>query len=115
MLHKLARMLGVRIDQVEDALADEQRCKKQLTRRGLLAAGAALVGGSLLPAKTYSFGSPYPYAGVDWTTVGWSALIWYAAADAHATSAYYEHVRQSIYRSVLLSDAQLEAIVMQER
>lgn len=50
MLQKLSRILGVREDQVDDALKSEQRAQRQLTRRGLLTAGAAIVAGQLLPA-----------------------------------------------------------------
>lgn len=50
MFQKLATLLGVREDQVDDALKDARRAHRQLSRRGLLAAGAAIVGGQLLPA-----------------------------------------------------------------
>lgn len=57
MWQKLAALLGVRDDQVDDALVDEQRCQRQLTRRGLLLASAAAVGGALLPKRAWSLPS----------------------------------------------------------
>lgn len=65
--NKLASMLGVRTDQVDDALSDERRARVQMTRRGFLAAGAAVAAASMLPggSKAYSFGGkiydPYEY------------------------------------------------------
>ncbi len=57
MWDRLARMLGVREDQAEDALKDETRAREavQLSRRGFFAAGAVMAATPLLPEKTFSF------------------------------------------------------------
>jgi hypothetical protein len=54
---KLARMLGVRPDQTEDALQDEPRARSavELSRRGFFAAGATMVAAPLVPKRIYSF------------------------------------------------------------
>lgn len=52
---RLAIMLGVRSDQLDDALQDPKRARLQMTRRGLLAAGAAALGGAMLPKAAWSF------------------------------------------------------------
>ena len=72
ILERLAKMLGVRDDQVEDALANEQRAKQaiMLSRRGFFAAGLTMAAVPLVPNKAYSFlfeeamfvGSPLSYA-----------------------------------------------------
>jgi hypothetical protein len=57
ILQKLARMLGVRDDQVEDALQSTPRAREavQLSRRGFFAAGAVMAATPLVPEKAYSF------------------------------------------------------------
>lgn len=59
MLAALSRMLGVRPVELDDALRSEPRARLQLTRRGLLAAGAAAVTAAILPDKVWSFPAPY--------------------------------------------------------
>ena len=58
MFARLARMLGVEAHQLDDALQSEKRAKAQLSRRGLLLAGAAGLSSAILPGKTWSFASP---------------------------------------------------------
>lgn len=55
---KLASLLGVRDDQVDDALADGRRAQMQLDRRGFLLAGAALAAGALAPKALWSIPKP---------------------------------------------------------
>lgn len=55
MLAALSRMLGVRPVELDDALRSEPRARLQLTRRGLLAAGAAAATAAILPDKVWSF------------------------------------------------------------
>lgn len=68
MWRKLAALLGVRDDQVDDALVDEDRCKRQLSRRGLLLAGAAVAGGALVPKRAWSFSTVASFVD-DWETI----------------------------------------------
>lgn len=49
MWQKLAGILGVRDDQVEDALKSEKRAKLQLNRRGFLQAAGALAVQQIVP------------------------------------------------------------------
>lgn len=58
ILARLGKMLGVRDVELEDALVDERRAKRQLDRRGFLLAGAAALGGVMAPKALYSFGAP---------------------------------------------------------
>lgn len=72
----LARMLGVRDDQTEDALADERRAREavKLSRRGFFAAGAVMAAAPLVPTRAYGFifrpalspwaRLPYPFGGM---------------------------------------------------
>jgi hypothetical protein len=55
MFARLARMLGVSVPQLEDALRSEKRARAQLSRRGLLLAGAAGVATAILPERAWSF------------------------------------------------------------
>lgn len=57
ILDQLARMIGVRDDQVEDALQDEGRARQavQMSRRGFFAAGATMAAAPLVPKRVYSF------------------------------------------------------------
>lgn len=56
-LDRLAKMVGVRGDQAEDALQDEGRARQavKLSRRGFFAAGATMASAPLVPKRAYSF------------------------------------------------------------
>jgi hypothetical protein len=57
IVKKLAQMIGVRDDQVQDALTDESRAREaiKLSRRGFFAAGATMAAAPLVPKRAYSF------------------------------------------------------------
>jgi hypothetical protein len=58
MFARLAKMLGVPVPQLEDALRSEKRAQAQLSRRGLLLAGAASATTAILPARAWAFPRP---------------------------------------------------------
>jgi hypothetical protein len=63
MIEALARMLGIRRDQVPDALESERCARATLNRRGFLMAGATAAA-SLVAGKAFGWGgfeSPYEF------------------------------------------------------
>jgi hypothetical protein len=65
MWQKLAGMLGVRDDQVEDALQNERGAKRHLSRRGFLMGTVALATSEILPVpKVYSLPSVVTRSGL---------------------------------------------------
>lgn len=62
MWKRLAKMIGVRSDQVEDALHDEQRARRQMDRRGFIAAASTVAAAPLLPKRIYSIPLRTKYA-----------------------------------------------------
>jgi len=88
-------MLGVTVPQLEDALQSEKRAKAQLSRRGLLLAGAATVTTAILPSRAWSFPSTAPsylfVPGVGLVHAGfWTALL-NSFARADATRGFVYH------------------------
>lgn len=75
ILETLAKMVGVRSDQAEDALGDVQRAKQavRLSRRGFFAAGACMAAAPLVPTKAYGFLFEAPPA--IWAMPPWGAGI----------------------------------------
>lgn len=63
ILQTLARMIGVREDQAEDALRCVPRAREAvvLSRRGFFAAGAVMAAAPLVPERLYSFGRELPF------------------------------------------------------
>jgi hypothetical protein len=95
MFARLARMLGVAVPELEDALRSEKRAKAQLSRRGLLLAGAAGVTTAILPSRAWSFPSTAPSClfvpGVGLVHAGfWTALLnSFARADVARALAFH--------------------------
>ena len=92
-------MLGVAVPELEDALRSEKRAKAQLSRRGLLLAGAAGVTTAILPSRAWSFPSTAPclfVPGVGLVHAGfWTALLnSFARAEAARALAFHldEHL-----------------------
>jgi hypothetical protein len=54
---QLARMIGIREDQVDDAITSERAARATLSRRGLLALGAS-AGAALVTGTTFSIPEP---------------------------------------------------------
>lgn len=82
-LDKLAKMVGVRGDQVEDALQDEERARQavMLSRRGFFAAGATMAAAPLVPKRAYSF--LFPVA-PQWEM--WKVMVGYTAINGLAVA-----------------------------
>lgn len=88
MWQKLASMLGVRDDQVEDALKNERGAQNHLSRRGFLLGTVALATSEILPVqRTFGFPAIDPALNAElmklpphWrTAIGMSSLMWSGA------------------------------------
>jgi hypothetical protein len=79
LLATVAKMLGVRPDQAEDALRDEGRAQQavRLSRRGFFAAGACMAAAPLVPRKVYGFLFEPALAPISWEylTMSQSGLL----------------------------------------
>ncbi len=69
MIDALARLLGIRRDQTEDALKSERAARATLNRRGFLLAGASasasLATGAIWSLPSVAVEPPGPFFGVD--------------------------------------------------